>query len=74
MNRLLARPGWTTRRVAAEPHSLARLLFHYQLGFPRLASSPLAATGLAQLDRAAALLPEAFWSYQVFVLDRRESA
>jgi SAM-dependent methyltransferase len=70
LRRLLTRPGWTTRALGAEPQSLARLVFHYQFGVPRLASSRWAAGALAGLDRAAALLPEALWSYQVFVLDR----
>lgn len=70
LQRLLRREGWTTRVLAAEPHSFARLLCHHRFGIPSLASSRLAAAAFKALDRAAALLPKGFWSYQVCVLSR----
>lgn len=72
LDRILARPGWKARRRAAEPQSLARLVFHYQFGVPVLAYSPSASQVFSMLDRAAEHLPEVFWSYQVIVLDREE--
>lgn len=70
MRALLRRPGWTTWDFASEPHSLARLTFHYRFGLPSLATSRTATAALRLLDRAAVLLPRALWSYQVFILDR----
>jgi SAM-dependent methyltransferase len=72
IRRLLQRPGWTTRALAAEPHSLARLAFHYQVGIPALASCRIAMAALRALDRVALHLPRILWSYQVYVLERRK--
>jgi SAM-dependent methyltransferase len=74
LDRLLVRPGWLAWRRAAEPHSLARLVFHYHFGVPALARFPGIAEVLAMFDRAAEHLPETLWSYQVIVLDRAETS